>query len=82
MLYNGKIKNNLMLSLNLATINAKINQVKGEIRSITDLATTTTALNITINEVKNKISNVSNLATTTALNALKIKYLMLVKENQ
>ena len=46
------------------TLNAKVNEVKNGIPSITNLATTT-ALNSKINEVKNKIPNITNLATTT-----------------
>ena len=38
------------------TLNAKINEVKGEIPSITNLATTTA-----LTAVENKIPNVSNL---------------------
>ena len=53
------------------TLNAKINKVKNEIPSITNL--TTTDFNAEINEVKSKIPNISNLATNTD-----IKYLMLV----
>ena len=52
--------------------NAKINKVKKEIPSISNLATTT-ALNANINEVKNKIPNTTNLATTTALTAVENK---------
>ena len=40
-------------------VNAKINEVKTEIPSITNLATTT-ALNAKINEIKNKIPNTTN----------------------
>ena len=47
-------------------LHAKINEVKGEIASITNLATTT-ALNAKINVVKGEIPNIINLATTTAL---------------
>ena len=47
------------------TLNAKINEVKKEISSITNLTTTATPLNAKINEVKNKIPNITNLATTT-----------------
>ena len=54
-----------------------MNEVNGEILSITNLATTA-ALNAKINEVKGKIPSITNLATTTALTAVKIKYLMLV----
>ena len=51
---------------------AKINEVKKEIPSITNL-TTTTALNAKINEVKNKILNITNLATTNLLTAVENK---------
>ena len=54
------------------TVNAKINEVKGEIPSITNLATTA-ALNAKINEVKGKIPNITNLATNTALTAVENK---------
>ena len=60
-----------------STLNAKINEVKGEITSIINLATTA-ALNGKMNEVKDKIANITNVATTTTLLLLKIKYLMLV----
>ena len=49
-----------------------INKVKGEIPSITNLASTA-ALNAKINEVKGKISNITNLASTTALAAAENK---------
>ena len=52
------------------TLNAKVNEVKKEIPSITNLATTPTVLNVKRNKVKNKIPNTTPL--------LKIKYLMLV----
>ena len=39
-----------------ASLNAKINEVKGELTNITNLATTTA-----LTAVKNKIPNVSNL---------------------
>ena len=61
-----------MIVVTDTTLNAKINKVKKEIPSITNLATTT-ALNAKINEVKNKISNITNLATTTALTAVENK---------
>ena len=54
-------------------LNAKINEVKSEIPSITNLGTTTTTLNAKINEVKNKIHNTTNIATTTALTAVENK---------
>ena len=46
-----------------ASPNAKINEVKNKIPSITNLATAT-ALNATINEIKKKLHNVTNLGTT------------------
>ena len=54
-----------------------MNEVKGEIPSITNLAATA-ALNGKINEVKNKIPNITNLATTNALTDFEKKYLILV----
>ena len=54
------------------TLNSKINEVKGGIPSVTNLATTT-ALNPKINKVKNKILNTTNLATNTALTAVENK---------
>ena len=48
------------------TLNAKINYIKGEVPSITNLATTA-ALNAKINEVKGKIPDIINLANTIAL---------------
>ena len=50
----------------MPTLKAKINEVKNEIPSITNLATTV-ALNAKINEAKNKMPNLTNLATNTAL---------------
>ena len=47
-------------------LNAKMNEVKGEIPSITNVATTT-ALNAKINEGRTKTLNITNLAATTAL---------------
>ena len=67
--YNPKIKNieNKIPDITTNTnLNAKINVIKREIPSITNLATTT-SLNAKINETKNKIPNITNLATTTAL---------------
>ena len=54
------------------THTAKIDEVKGEICSITNLATST-ALNAEITEVENKIPNIINLATTAALTAVENK---------
>ena len=48
---------------------AKIKNIEGKIRDITNL-TTTTALNAKITEDKNKMLNITNLATTTALTAV------------
>ena len=53
------------------TLNAKINELKNEISSITNLATTA-ADNTKINEVK-KPPNISDLDTTTALTAVENK---------
>ena len=48
------------------TLNAKANEVKEEIPSITNIATTA-ALTAKINEVKHRIPNITNVATTAAL---------------
>ena len=53
-----------------ASLNAKINDLKNDMPSITNLATTTTALNAKINEVEKKIPNTLNLATNTAFTAV------------
>ena len=62
----------LQTELTKTTLTAKIDEVKGEIPSITNLATTA-AINGKINEVKNKIPNITNLATTPALTAVENK---------
>ena len=49
-----------------------MNEVKGEIPNITNLATTA-ALNAKINEVEGKIPNITNLASTTALTTVENK---------
>ena len=54
------------------TLNAKINEIKSKIPSITNLATTS-ALNAKISEVKGKIHNFPSLATTAALTAAENK---------
>ena len=54
----------LLTQLLILLLNAKINQVKNEIPSITNLATTA-ALNAKISEAKNITPNIGNLATTT-----------------
>ena len=46
-----------------SSLNAKINEVKNKIPSITNLATAT-ALNATINEIRKKLPNITNLGTT------------------
>ena len=69
------LKKKYLILLTLATnthLNAKINEVKNEIPSITNLATTA-ALNAKINEVKNEIPKITNLASTTALTAVENK---------
>ena len=67
-----KIRTEITNLANKTTLNAKINEVKGEIPSITNLATTT-AITSKINEVKNKIPNNINLASTTAITAVENK---------
>ena len=52
------------------SLNSKINEVKDEIPSVTNLATTA-ALNAKINEVKCEIPNITSLATNTALTGVK-----------
>ena len=47
-----------------ASLNAKINEVKGELPNITNLATTTA-----LTAVKNKLPNISNLVKKTDYNA-------------
>ena len=75
--HNAKIKNYedkiLDITTNLAaktTLNGKINEVKGEIPSISNLATTTALI-----AVENKITNVSNLfkKLTTTQKVVKLK---------
>ena len=77
--YNAKI-NNIEdkkpvitdLATNTSPLNAKIDEGKGKISSITNLATTA-AFNAKINEVKGGIRNITNLATTTSLTTVEIK---------
>ena len=61
-LYVDKIPDITNLATNVS-LNAKINEVKGEIPNITDLATTTA-----LTAVENKIPNVSNLGKKTDYN--------------
>ena len=78
------LKSKIPSITNLATnasLNAKINEVKGEIPNITNLATTTTTTALTAFE--NKISNVSNLVKKhntkiQKLVKLKIKLLLIM----
>ena len=59
------LKNQYLFNLTTkTTLNAKINEVKGEMPSITNLATTAD-LNTKINEVKGKIPSITNLASIT-----------------
>ena len=74
--YNAKVKyiedKILYITINVS-LNAKINEVKGEIPNFTKLTTNAT-LNAKINEVKGEIPNITNLpTTTTALSAVKNK---------
>ena len=73
--YNAKIKyiedKILYITINVS-LNAKINEVKGEILNFTKL-TTNASHNAKINEVKGEIPNITNLATTSALPALENK---------
>ena len=50
----------------------KINEVKGEMHNITNLATNS-SLNAKVNEIKGKLPNITDLATTTALTAVENK---------
>ena len=54
------------------TLNTKINEVKNEIPSITNLVTNT-SVNAKMNEVKNRKPSITNLATTTVLTAVENK---------
>ena len=75
--YNAEIKNiedktpDITKLATNTTLNVKINEVKNEISSITNLATT--ALNGKINQVKNKTPNIINLAPTAAFTAVENK---------
>ena len=69
-----------------AALNAKVNEVKNEILSITNVATNA-SVNAKINEVKNKIPNITNLATNTAFTVenkilYQSKYITTVEFNQ
>ena len=75
--YNAKIKiwKIKYLITNVATkttLDAKINEVKEGIPSITKLAATA-VLNAKINEVKGEIPSITKLATTAALNSIENK---------
>ena len=61
--------------MNLAsktTLNAKINEIKGELRNINNLATNA-SLNAKIDVVKGEIADITNLATTSVLTAVENK---------
>ena len=67
-----KIKYPILLTLDTnTTLNAKINVVKNEISSITNLAVTAT-YNAKTNEAKSKIPHITNLATNTALTVVEL----------
>ena len=55
-----------MIKIANTSFNGKLNEVKNEIPSITNVVTTA-SLNAKINEVNKKIPDITNLATTTAL---------------
>ena len=61
-----KIPNTMTTNATNTILNARINEVKWEIPSITNLATTSAP---STNEVKSKIPNITNLTTTTAFTA-------------
>ena len=64
------------------TLNAKINEVKNEVPSITNLATNA-SLNAKTNEVKGEIPGITSLVTTAALNTVENKIQSnLVKKKQ
>ena len=68
MLKSKTLKIRYQILLNLAsntTLNAKVNEVKNEVPSITNLATKA-SLNAKTNEVKGEIPGITNLATTAA----------------
>ena len=50
----------------------KINEVKGKMHNITNLATNS-SLNAKVNEIKGKLPNITDLAITTALTAVENK---------
>ena len=62
----------LLTSTTNASVNAKINEIKSKIPSITNV-TTNASLNAKINQGKVETPNISNLATTTALIAVESK---------
>ena len=59
------------------TLNANINEVKGEIPDIINLDATA-ALNAKMNKVNGKTPTITNVASLLLLLLLKIKYLMFV----
>ena len=83
MIKNTEEKNTWYNLATNATLNAKINEVKNKIPSITNVASTT-ALNVKIHEVIKKLPKTTNLVTITALPAIENKssnVINLVKKN-
>ena len=72
MIKNTEEKNTWYNLATNATLNAKINEVKNKIPSITNVASTT-ALNAKIHEVIKKLPKTTNLVTVTALTAIENK---------
>ena len=71
------------MSIKHYSLNAKINEVNGEISRITNWATNA-SLNAKISEVKGEITSITNLVTTIALTVVENKILdvsNLVKKN-
>ena len=70
--YNANVKNIEDKVATKASLNAKINEVKGEIPNINKLAINA-SFNDKINGFKGEIPSITNLATTTALTAVENK---------
>ena len=70
--YNANVKNIEDKVATKASLNAKINEVKGEIPNINKLAANA-SFNDKINGFKGEIPSITNLATTTALTAVENK---------
>ena len=67
-----RIKSDITKLAANTTLNAKINEAKGKIPSISNLDTTA-ALNSELNEIKGKIPSITNLTNTTTLTAVENK---------